>query len=113
MTFDDTVNKTVMLILFNHEGLDSAGIKERKFYAKIVGRDSIGIWIENPKLETTRMRDDQGYLISPEHRKHEEHLAYILIPWGNIRSVIHFPLRKGFDTVEDEEVKSLGRGLYL
>jgi hypothetical protein len=113
MTIDEIINKTVMFMLFNHEGLDAAGIGERKFYAKVVGRDSIGIWIENPKLETTRVRDDHGIIIHPEHREHEEHLAYVLIPWGNIRSVVHFPQRKDFDITEDEEVKSLGRGLYL
>jgi len=112
MTIDEIMNKVAMFILFNHEGLESAGIKERRFYAKVVGRDSIGIWIENPKLETTRMRDDQGYIIPPEQRKHEEHVAHILIPWGNIRSMVHFPLRKA-EAIEDEEAKSLGRGLYL
>ena len=60
MTIDDAVNKTVMLIIFTSDGLEAAGIKEKKFYAKLVGRDSIGLWIENPKLETTRVRDDHG-----------------------------------------------------
>jgi hypothetical protein len=113
MTIDEIINKTVMFMLFSSEGLEPAGIKERKFYAKVVGRDSLGLWIENPKLETTRLRDDHGIIIPPEHRQHEEHVAYILIPWGNIRSVVHFPLRDGFDTAEDEEARSLGRGLYL
>jgi hypothetical protein len=113
MTIDDIVNKTVMFMVFNHEGLEPAGIKERRFYAKVVGRDSIGIWIENPRLETTRIRDDQGLLIPPPQRHHEEHVAYVLIPWGNIRSVVHFPSREGFDTLEDEEASSLGGGMYL
>ena len=113
MTIDDIVNKTVMFMIFHHEGMEAAGIKERKFYAKVVGRDSIGMWIENPKLETTRVRDDNGGIISPKQRKHEEHLAYVLIPWGNLRSIVHFPIREGFDTFEEEEASSIGRGLYL
>jgi hypothetical protein len=113
MTIEDVINKTVMLMVFQSDGLDAAGIKEKRFYAKVVGRDSIGLWIENPKMETTRVRDDKGTLIPPDKRQHEEHLAYVLVPWGNIRSVVHFPDREGFDTVEDEEVKSIGRGLYL
>jgi hypothetical protein len=113
MTIEEIINKTVMLMVFQADGLDAAGIKDKRFYAKVVGRDSIGIWIENPKLETTRVRDDNGTLIPPAQRQHEEHRAYVLVPWGNIRSVVHFPDREGFDTVEDEEVKSIGRGLYL
>lgn len=113
MTIDDAVNKTVMLMIFNHEGMEAAGIKEKKFYAKLVGRDSIGLWIENPKLETTRVRDDSGHLIPPKQRHIEEYVAHVLIPWGNIRSMVYFPARQGFDTVEDEEAKSLGHGMYL
>ena len=113
MTIDDTINKTVMFMIFQHEGLEFAGIKEKKFYAKVVGRDSIGLWIENPKLETTRIRDDHGVIIPPEKRQHEEHVGHVLIPWGNIRSLVHFPSREGFDDFEDEEARSIGRGLYL
>jgi hypothetical protein len=113
VTIDDAVNKTVMLVLFTSDGLEAAGIKEKKFYAKIVGRDSIGLWIENPKLETTRVRNDNGAIIPPDRRHLEEHVAYVLIPWGNIRSVVHFPTREGFDTAEDEEASALGRGMYL
>ena len=113
MTIDDTINSMVMVMIFHHEGLEAAGIKERKFYAKVVGRDSIGLWIENPKLETTRVRYDNGLLIPPDQRLHEEHMAYVLIPWGNIRSVAHFPAREDFDNTEDEEASALGSGLYL
>ncbi|MGE3537193.1 MAG: hypothetical protein AB7N91_07095 [Candidatus Tectimicrobiota bacterium] len=113
MTIDDAVNKTVMLVIFSNEGLEAAGIKEKKFYAKIVGRDSIGLWIENPKLETTRIRDENGAIIPPGKRQLEEHLAHVLIPWGNLRSVVHFPTRQGFDAAEEEEASALGRGMYL
>jgi hypothetical protein len=113
MTIDEAINKTVMLIIFSSEGLEAAGIKEKKFYAKIVGRDSIGLWIENPKVETTRVRDDNGAIIPPSRRQLEEHLAHVLLPWGNIRSVVHFPAREGFDSAEDEEASALGRGMYL
>jgi hypothetical protein len=113
VTIDDAVNKTVMLIIFSSDGLEAAGIKEKKFYAKIVGRDSIGLWIENPKLETTRVRDDNGAIIPLDRRQMEEHVAHVLLPWGNIRSVVYFPMRQGFDTVEDEEAGALGRGMYL
>ena len=113
MTIDDAVNNTVLLIIFSSDGLEAAGIKEKKFYAKIVGRDSIGLWIENPKLETTRVRNENGTIIPPDQRQLEEHVAHVLLPWGNIRSVVFFPTREGFDTAVDEEASALGRGMYL
>src|SRR4029434_1159549 len=82
VTIDDAVNKTVMLIIFSSDGLDAAGIKEKKLYAKIVGRDSIGLWIENPKLETTRVRDDNGAIIPPDPRPVGEEVAAGVLSWG-------------------------------
>ena len=59
------------------------------------------------------MCDDTGAIIPPSRRQLEEHLAHVLLPWGNIRSVVYFPTREGFDAVEDEEASALGRGMYL
>ena len=108
---DDAVNKTVMLISYQH-GWRRPALKRKSFMPKL-RRDSIGLWIENPKLETTRVRDNHGAIIPPDRRHLEEHVAHVLIPWGNIRSVVYFPTRQGFDTAEDEEASALGRGMYL
>ena len=83
-----------------------------KFYAKIVGRDSIRLWIENPKLETTRVRDDNGVIIPPDRRQLEEHGA-CTDSLGHHPLSRLFPTRQGFDTAEDEEASALGRGMYL
>ncbi|GAK60337.1 hypothetical protein U27_00228 [Candidatus Vecturithrix granuli] len=106
------MNDLVMIVLANHEGLNKIGITENNFYAKIVGYDRIGLWIENPEFTTTRVRDDDGNIIPPEKRKKEMYLANILIPWGNIRSIVQFPHRDGF-AYEEDGIGSLGHGQYL
>src|SRR5262245_4977710 len=106
VTIDDAVNKTVMLILFTSDGLEAAGIKEKKFYAKIVGRDSIGLWIENPKLETTRVRDDNGAIIPPDRRQLEDHVAHVLIPWANIRALVYLPMRQEYHIAQSAETRA-------
>jgi len=106
------MNDRVMVVLNNHDGLNKIGITENNFYAKIVGYDRIGLWIENPEFTTTRVRDDDGHIIPPEKRKKEIYLANVLIPWGNIRSVVQFPHREGF-SYEEDGIGSLGHGVYL
>ncbi|MBD3309364.1 hypothetical protein GF339_23405 [candidate division KSB3 bacterium] len=106
------INDRVMIVLANREGLNKAGINETNFYAKIVGYDRIGLWIENPEFTTTRVRDDDGNIIPPEDRQQENYLANVLIPWNNIRSIVHFPNREGF-AYEEDGIGHLGHGVYL
>ena len=109
---DRLINDKVMIVLNNHDGLNKIGITENNFYAKIVGFDRIGLWIENPEFKTTRVRDDNGNIIPPEQRNQETYNANVLIPWGNIRSLVHFPEREGF-AYEEDGIGHLGHGLYL
>jgi hypothetical protein len=111
MDIDKVINDRVMLILREVDGLRAAGVYEHNFYAKVVGRDHIGLWIENPKFEITRVRREDGTIIPPEERVKEEYTANILIPWGNVRSIVHFPQRSGYDY--EEATKPLGSGVYL
>ncbi len=106
------INDRVMLVLVNHEGLSKIGISENNFYAKLVGYDRVGLWIENPEFTTTRVRDDEGSIIPPERREQEMYLTNVLIPWSNIRSIVHFPNRGGF-AYEEDGIGHLGHGLYL
>ena len=106
------INDRVMIVLVNREGLNKVGVNENNFYAKLVGYDRIGLWIENPEFTTTRVRDDNGNIIPPEKREQEMYLANILIPWSNIRSIVHFPNRKGF-AYEEDGIGRLGHGVYL
>jgi hypothetical protein len=111
MDIDKVINDRVMLVLRDVEGLRAAGVNEHNFYAKVVGRDHIGVWIENPKFEVTRVRYEDGTIIPPERRVKEEYIANILIPWGNVRSIVYFPQRSGYDY--EEATKPLGGGVYL
>jgi hypothetical protein len=106
------INARVMVVLVNREGLEKIGITENNFYAKIVGYDRIGIWIENPEFTTTRVRNDEGNIIPLEQRKQEQYLANVLIPWSNLRSMVQFPEREGF-SYEEDGIGSLGHGVYL
>jgi hypothetical protein len=112
MDIEKVINRKVLIVLFSHEGLEKAGITDRNFYAKLVGYDQIGLWIENPKFEVVNVRREDGSLIPVSERQKETHIAEVLIPWGNVKSIVYFPYRKGFN-LEEDGITNLDQGTYL
>jgi hypothetical protein len=112
MDIEKAINNKVLIVLFSHEGLEKAGIIDRNFYARLIGYDQIGLWIENPKFETINVRREDGSLIPVSERQKETYVADVLIPWGNVKSIVYFPNRKGF-SAEEEGVGNLDHGVYL
>ncbi len=89
------------------------GIKEAQFHARVVGVDSFGVWIENPKWEFERLRDDDGQIIPPEKRRKEVHLTNILLFWPSIVSIMTCPEREAFDVREAKEIGGMDEARYL
>ena len=112
MTIDDAVNKTVSLSSLAAMVWTQPALKRKSFMPKLSGAIRLACGSKTPSSRP-RVCDDNGAIIPPDRRQLEEHVAHVLIPWGNIRSVVYFPTRQGFDTAEDEEASALGRGMYL
>ncbi len=109
MNISDAIGRKVMVLFQSSKGLEKLGIDDDSKYCRIVGFDNVGIWVENPGYEETPLREPDGTLIPPEERQPKRYLAHILIPWGNIRSVVHFPDREGAEKeLESEEVRPIG-----
>lgn len=108
MNISDAIGQKVMLLFHSTKGLEPLGIDARSIYCRIVGYDHIGVWIENAHYEETPVRDDEGNLIPPDKRERRTYVANILVPWGNVRSIVFFPERKSETELESEEVRTLG-----
>ena len=109
----DILGQKAYFKIRNHEELSFFGIKEPQFYARVVGVDNFGVWIENPKWEFVRLRNDVGEIISPEQRKMEMYKTNILLFWGTIVSVMTCPGREGFDVHEAMEIGVVDDARYL
>ena len=79
-----------MLILDGHEPLKELGIDKNKIYVKVVGYDEYGMWIDHPSFNVPQVKNGK-------HKGTKDVNASILIPWGFIASVVHFPGTEGFD----------------
>jgi hypothetical protein len=111
VNISEVVGRKVMVLFHSAKGLDSLGIDDISKYCKycrVVGFDNLGLWVENPHYEETPIRDPNGSLIPPEERERRSYVAHILIPWSNVRAVVHFPDREREHELESEEVRPIG-----
>ncbi|MFQ6677308.1 MAG: hypothetical protein ACE5D0_03215 [Fidelibacterota bacterium] len=91
MKIEDIVEDIVLLVLTEKDPLKELGITQNKLFAKVVGYDENGVWIENPNFKL------------PDQTKTKKSMSYksvsasILIAWAYIASIVHFPNVEGFD----------------
>ena len=90
MKIDEVLDDVVLLVLDGHDPLKELGIEKNKIYVKVVGYDEYGMWVDHPSFQVPTIKDGQ-----PVGEK--EVSASMLIPWGFIASVVHFPGVEGFD----------------
>ena len=95
MTIARTINDVVLVVLKTPEILEPIGIRQEKFFAKVLGYDETGLWVQFPEFELpSRVGQDSGIWV-PESM--QEVNASAMIPWGAIATVMHFPDVKGYD----------------
>ena len=95
MTIENIVGDIVLLVLDNHEPLKELGITQSGIYAKIVGYDENGIWIDHPQFKIPKMTPSKAGKTTKSGS--QSVTASVLIPWAFIVSVVHFPGVEGFD----------------
>ena len=57
MKIEDIVNDVVLIVVEKSKGLAAAGIDKDKFYAKVIGFDQFGLWVEHPNFEVIISED--------------------------------------------------------
>ena len=90
MKIEEIVNDIILIVLDNHEPLKKIGIEKDQFFARVKGYDEYGLWVYQPKFQVPNL----GGKTKEKYRNVE---ASILIPWGFIVSIAHFPDAEGFD----------------
>ena len=90
MKIEEVVGDVILIVLENHEPLKKIGIESDKILARVKGYDEHGIWIYQPQFNIPKINSTK----KNETQKIE---ASILIPWGFIVSIAHFPGAEGFD----------------
>ncbi|MBT3479430.1 MAG: hypothetical protein HOA15_07685 [Candidatus Marinimicrobia bacterium] len=90
MKIDEILDDVVLLVLDGHDPLKELGIEKNKIYVKVVGYDEYGLWVEHPSFKVPIIKKGKS-------TREKKVTASMLIPWGFIASVVHFPGVEGFD----------------
>lgn len=97
MNIEQIINDVVLIVLDDVEALRPTGISDTKFYARVIGYDEFGLWIEHPKYEIVYSEDESGKPLPADKIRKERLEASVLVHWRNIVTIVHFPNREGFD----------------
>ena len=90
MSIEEVVGDIILIILEGHEPLQKIGIDSDKIFARVKGYDGHGLWIYQPQFKIPKAN-------STKKDASQKVEASILIPWGFIVSIAHFPGSEGFD----------------
>lgn len=103
---EDCLGRRVRIVLYKEAfgQIEIEGITSQKFYARVLGYDSIGLWLENPNYCIMPAYDPGGNYIPPDERKEECHRSAFLLPWRVVQSVIAFPDVEEVTPEEEEEL---------
>lgn len=96
MKIEETVDDIVLILMENNEPLKALGLDQKTIYARVKGYDEYGIWIEHPGLKVPKLPKDPKAKLSKKPT-FQTVTSNVLIPWGFIVSLAHFPEVEGFD----------------
>ncbi len=96
MTIENIVGDIVLLVFDNHEPLAELGITKKTLYAKILGYDEYGVWIDHPKFKILKGKPKKSST-GKKTSSTQTVTASLLIPWSFLVSIVHFPGLEGFD----------------
>ena len=95
---EDIVGDVIFISLNDSERYSAVGIKTEGSHFLVKGYDHVGIWVEHPGLaEKTPSANSDSKPLSPKKDKTIKLEANFLITWDNIKTLMHYPGREGFD----------------
>ena len=89
MIIDNVLDDIILIGLDGHEPLKELGIDQNKIYVRVVGYDEYGMWVDRPSFQIPIIKNG-------DLEGEKEVSASMLIPWGFIASIVHFPDVEGF-----------------
>ena len=89
-TSQEIIGDIVYISFSDPERYLDIGIEPESSHFKVLGYDNLGIWVEHPSLLV--VKDS-----SSKSNKEINVQSNFLITWDNIKTIMHYPEREGFD----------------
>ena len=94
---EDTIGDIVFIAFRDVDRIKDLGIQSSSGHYLVKGLDHIGVWLEHPGVILAKTVDAEGKPIPDEKIIKEKVDANFLVTWDNIKSVMHYPDREGYD----------------
>ena len=90
---EDIIGDIVFISFRDPERYEDIGIRRSSGHFKVMGFDGFGVWVSHPKL--ILIKSKKG---SNEIKNSDKNIdANFLISWDNIKTIMHYPERDGYD----------------
>lgn len=89
-TTQEIIGDIVYISFSDPERYVEIGVSPESGHFKVLGYDNVGIWVEHPSLLVVQD-------ITAKKSKEIKVESNFLITWDNIKSIMHYPNREGFD----------------
>ena len=96
-TTQEIIGDIVFISFNDHKRYLDIGIDCNCGHFMVLGYDNIGIWVSHPNLILSTTKDSSGKLLSENKITKQKIESNFLITWDNIKTLMHYPNRKGFD----------------
>ena len=97
ITTEQIIGDVIFISFQNSERYIDFGINKNCGHFLVKGYDSFGIWVEHPGITIKHTEDSTGKPIPTKKMFTENIDANFLVTWDNIKSIMHYPGREGFD----------------
>ena len=94
---EDIIGDIIFISFTDKSTLQHVGIDIEFGHFKVKGYDHLGLWVEHPNLFNLISEDSNGKPLPPGKEKKEYIEANIFVHWSNIKTLMHYPNRQGFD----------------
>lgn len=92
-TTEDIIGDIVYISFRESERYEDIGINKKAGHFKVQGIDGFGIWVNHPKLVVINSSNK----LNNNNNSKNNIDANFLISWDNIKTIMHYPERDGYD----------------
>lgn len=90
---EDIIGDIVFISFRDPERYEDVGIKRKSGHFKVQGFDGFGVWVSHPKLILINSKKSSNKI----NNSNKTIVANFLISWDNIKTIMHYPEREGYD----------------
>ena len=96
-TTQEIVGDIIFISFNNKDRYKDIGLNIEAGHFKALGYDHIGVWVEHPFLVLTSKEEMDKAKINKDDLTDKKIESNFLITWDNIKTIMHYPNRDGYD----------------